>query len=100
MKDITTEPIISVKGLTKKYGQTTALDNLTLTVGKGEVLGYLGPNGAGKTTTIRLLLGLAKATEGTATVLGKDANTHAAELHKDIAYVPGETSYWPNMTGA
>jgi ABC-2 type transport system ATP-binding protein len=100
MKETTMEPIISVDGLTKTYGKTTALDHLTITVNKGEVLGYLGPNGAGKTTTIRLLLGLAKATEGTATILGKDANTHAAELHKDIAYVPGETSYWPNMTGA
>jgi ABC-2 type transport system ATP-binding protein len=100
MKETTMEPIISVDGLTKIYGKTTALDHLTLSVNKGEVLGYLGPNGAGKTTTIRLLLGLAKATEGTAVILGKDASAHAAELHKDIAYVPGETSYWPNMTGA
>jgi len=94
------QPIIEIIQLTKRYGNTIALDNLTLTVTKGEVLGFLGPNGAGKTTTIRLLLGLIKPTSGTATILGKNASRHAAELHKDIAYVPGETNYWPNLTGA
>lgn len=92
--------IIEAKGLTKRYGDFTALDRLDLTVKKGEILGYLGPNGAGKTTTIRLLLGLIKASEGSATIFGKDATEHAAELHKRMAYVPGETSFWPNMTGA
>jgi ABC-2 type transport system ATP-binding protein len=93
------QPIIEIIQLTKRYGNTIALDNLTLTVTKGEVLGFLGPNGAGKTTTIRLLLGLIKPTSGTAAILGKSATRHAAELHKDIAYVPGETNYWPNLTG-
>lgn len=90
---------IETKGLTKRYGHKAALDNLDITVYKGEVLGYLGPNGAGKTTTIRLLLGLIKPTSGTATIEGQSVWQNPAELHKDIAYVPGETSYWPNMTG-
>ena len=92
--------IIKTEGLTKKYGHVTALNNLDLEVKKGEVLGYLGPNGAGKTTTIRLLLGLVKASSGKATILGKDVLRDAAELHRSLAYVPGETSFWPNLTGA
>lgn len=94
------EPIIKTEGLTKRYGNFTALNQLDITVRKGEILGYLGPNGAGKTTTIRLLLGLIKPSEGSVAIFGKDAGASAAELHKRIAYVPGETSYWPNMTGA
>jgi ABC-2 type transport system ATP-binding protein len=93
------DTIIETKGLTKRYGHKAALDNLDITVRKGEVLGYLGPNGAGKTTTIRLLLGLIKPSEGTATIDGQSVWHNPAELHKNIAYVPGETSYWPNMTG-
>ena len=92
--------IIQTKDLTKVYGNNVALDNLTLEVQAGEVLGYLGPNGAGKTTTIRLLLGLLEPTKGKATIFGKDAARDAAEIHKDIAYVPGETSYWPSLSGA
>jgi ABC-2 type transport system ATP-binding protein len=92
--------VIETKGLTKKYGKTTALDHLDLTVNKGEVIGYLGPNGAGKTTTIRLLLGLIKPSSGEALLFGKDARSDPATLHRRIAYVPGDTSYWPNMTGA
>ncbi len=92
--------IIQTKNLTKKYGKTAALDTLNLEVREGEVLGYLGPNGAGKTTTIRLLLGLIKPTHGHATIFGKDAMHDAADIHKDIAYVPGETSYWPSLSGA
>jgi len=94
------DTIIETKGLTKRYGSFTALDRLDITVKKGEILGYLGPNGAGKTTTIRLLLGLIKPSEGTATIFGKDASRNAAEIHRRVAYVPGETSFWPNMTGA
>lgn len=92
--------IIETKNLTKRYDKTTALDRLTLTVNEGEALGYLGPNGAGKTTTIRLLLGLIAPTSGSATVFGMDAMAHAAQIHKDLAYVPGETSYWPSLSGA
>lgn len=94
------DTVIETKGLTKRYGNFTALDRLDISVKKGEILGYLGPNGAGKTTTIRLLLGLIKASEGSAKIFGKDALHNAAEIHKNIAYVPGETNFWPNMTGA
>ena len=94
------EPVIVTKNLTKRYGNTTALGNLNLEVKKGEVLGYLGPNGAGKTTTIRLLLGLIKPIEGEAKIFGLDTAADAALLHRRIAYVPGETSFWPNMSGA
>lgn len=92
--------IIKTEGLTKRYGAKTALDHLTITVNKGEVIGYLGPNGAGKTTTIRLLLGLIKPSTGSATIFGEDAAKKAASIHSHIAYVPGETSYWPSLTGA
>lgn len=92
--------VLRTQGLTKKYGMVAALDSLDLELTKGEILGYLGPNGAGKTTTIRLLLGLIRPTSGSATIFGQDAMRDAAELHKRIAYVPGETSYWPGLTGA
>lgn len=92
--------VLRTEKLTKHYGSVAALEALNLEVKKGEILGYLGPNGAGKTTTIRLLLGLIAPTRGKATIFGLDAQRHAAEIHKDIAYVPGETSYWPNLTGA
>lgn len=92
--------IIETKNLTKRYGDKAALDNLTLSVHTGEVLGYLGPNGAGKTTTIRLLLGLIKPTGGSATIFGEDSFKKAPHIHQRIAYVPGETSYWPSMSGA
>ncbi len=92
--------IITVKNLTKRYGKKAALDKLNLTVKKGEILGYLGPNGAGKTTTIRLLLGLIKPSDGSATIMGEDVTAHPATIHRNVAYVPGETSYWPGMSGA
>lgn len=92
--------IIETKNLTKKYGQKAALDDLDLSVTKGEVLGYLGPNGAGKTTTIRLLLGLIRPTRGSATLFGEDVAKKAADIHRRIAYVPGETSLWPSLSGA
>ena len=91
--------VIEAKNLTKRYGKFVALDKLNLEVYEGEVLGYLGPNGAGKTTTIRLLLGLIEPSAGEARVLGEDASKRAAEIHKNIAYVPGETSYWPSLSG-
>ena len=94
------DTVIQTTGLTKKYGPTTALDQLDIVIQKGEVIGYLGPNGAGKTTTIRLLLGLIKPTSGHAQIFGLDAYKAAAQIHKDIAYVPGEANLWPNLTGA
>lgn len=92
--------ILQTKNLTKRYGDKAALDNLTLSVKKGEILGYLGPNGAGKTTTIRLLLGLIKPTSGSVTIFDQDAIKKAAQTHARIAYVPGEISYWPSLSGA
>lgn len=94
------ETAIHIEGLSKKYGNFTALSPLNLDVSKGEVLGYLGPNGAGKTTTIRLLLGLIHPTEGSARIFGLDAQKQKIEVHQRIAYVPGEAMLWPSLTGA
>ncbi|KDN22825.1 ABC transporter ATP-binding protein [Amycolatopsis rifamycinica] len=90
---------ITADGLTKAFGRTRALDGLDLTVHTGEVHGFLGPNGAGKTTTIRVLLGLMRADGGRATLLGGDPWTDATELHRRLAYVPGDVTLWPNLTG-
>jgi ABC-2 type transport system ATP-binding protein len=91
--------IIRTAGLVKRYGHTRALDGLDFSVQEGEVHGLLGPNGAGKSTTIRILLGLARATSGTAEVFGRHPWRDAVELHRRIAYVPGDVSVWPNLTG-
>ena len=85
--------------LSKKFGKLTALDGIGLKVNEGEVFGYIGPNGAGKTTTIRVLLGILQATQGSAKVFGLDAWKDAVEIHKRIAYVPGDVNLWPNLTG-
>ncbi|MCL2518311.1 MAG: ABC transporter ATP-binding protein [Oscillospiraceae bacterium] len=90
---------LEIKNLTKKFGKFTALDNIDLTVNEGEVFGYIGPNGAGKTTTIRVLLGILQASGGSAKVFGLDAWKDAVEIHKRIAYVPGDVNLWPNLTG-
>lgn len=91
--------ILKTSNLTKTFGKVTALDGVNLEVNKGEVYGFIGPNGAGKTTTIRILLGILKATHGEATIFGKDAWKDAVEIHKRIAYVPGEVNLWSNLTG-
>lgn len=91
--------IIEVKNLVKKYGSFTALNGVNLEVNQGEIYGFIGPNGAGKTTTIRVLLGILKATAGQATIFGMDAWKDAVEIHKRVAYVPGEVNLWPNLTG-
>jgi ABC-2 type transport system ATP-binding protein len=85
--------------LSKNFGSTRALSELDLEVATGEVLGYLGPNGAGKTTTIRLLLGLIRATSGRAEIFGVDCQADPVTAHRHIAYVPGEVSLWPSLTG-
>ena len=90
---------ISTSALVKDFGTTRALDRLDLTVPAGEVHGFLGPNGAGKTTTIRVLLGLLRKDGGEVTLLGGDPWHDAAELHRRLAYVPGEVNLWPNLTG-
>lgn len=91
--------VIEATGLVKKFGRTRALDGLDLTVDEGEVHGFLGPNGAGKSTTIRVLLGMLRARGGTATVLGRDPWRDAVSIHRDLAYVPGDVSLWPNLSG-
>ena len=91
---------IGTEGLSKRYGATEALSDLNLGVAEGEVIGYLGPNGAGKTTTIRLLLGLITATAGRAHLFGVDCQRQPVLAHRRLAYVPGEASLWPSLTGA
>ena len=91
---------IQTYGLTKRYGETLALDSLDLTVREGEVYGYLGPNGAGKTTTIRLLLGLHRASEGRAELFGIDAWKDPVTAQRRVAYVAGKPALWPQMTAA
>ncbi|GAA3516577.1 ABC transporter ATP-binding protein [Aeromicrobium panaciterrae] len=93
------DPVIDISGLVKKFGSFTALDGLDLTVAQGEVHGFLGPNGAGKSTTIRVLLGLLRASRGSVTLFGKDPWSDAAELHRRLAYVPGDVNLWPNLSG-
>jgi ABC-2 type transport system ATP-binding protein len=90
---------ISMSGVVKTFGQTRALDHLDLEVRTGEVHGFLGPNGAGKTTAIRVLLGLLRADEGRSVLLGGDPWRDAVELHRRLAYVPGDVSLWPNLSG-
>ncbi|WP_370585423.1 ATP-binding cassette domain-containing protein [Nocardia sp. XZ_19_231] len=96
---MTDNPAIAITGLTKSFGRTQALDELDLTVHTGEVHGFLGPNGAGKTTTIRVLLGLLRADSGTIRVLGSDPWSDAVAVHARLAYVPGEVTLWPGITG-
>ncbi|WP_373894896.1 ATP-binding cassette domain-containing protein [Virgibacillus sp. CBA3643] len=91
--------VLQVNNLTKKFGNFTALDDVNIEVNKGEIYGFIGPNGAGKSTTIRVLLGILKATEGEAKIFGKDVWADAVEIHKHIAYVPGDVNLWPNLTG-
>jgi ABC-2 type transport system ATP-binding protein len=91
--------VIETRSLAKSFGRTRALDGLDLSVEEGEVHGFLGPNGAGKTTTIRVLLGLLKADAGTASVLGASSWTDIESIHRRIAYVPGDVTLWPNLTG-
>jgi ABC-2 type transport system ATP-binding protein len=91
--------VIELRDIVKTFGPTRALDHLDLTVEAGEVHGFLGPNGAGKSTTIRVLLGLLRTDSGTASLLGGDTWRDAADLHRRLAYVPGDVSLWPNLTG-
>ncbi|GAA2452228.1 ABC transporter ATP-binding protein [Streptomyces glaucus] len=92
-------PALEASGLHKSFGRTHALDGLDLRVEAGEVHGFLGPNGAGKSTAIRILLGLLRADAGTASVLGRDPWRDAVEVHRRIAYVPGDVTLWRNLSG-
>ncbi|MFA7575408.1 MAG: ABC transporter ATP-binding protein [Arcobacteraceae bacterium] len=91
--------IIEIKGLSKSYGKQVALEGVNLNVKRGEVYGFIGPNGAGKSTTIRILLGMIKKDGGVVKILGKDPWDNAVEIHKKIAYIPGDVNLWPNLTG-
>ncbi|MFF0149826.1 ATP-binding cassette domain-containing protein [Micromonospora sp. NPDC005203] len=93
------ETPIAVSGLVKTFGRTRALDGLDLTVRTGEVHGFLGPNGAGKSTTIRALLGLLRTDAGAVRLLGGDPWRDAVALHRRLAYVPGDVTLWPNLSG-
>ena len=93
------DPVIDVGGLVKAFGSARALDGLDLQVGAGEVHGFLGPNGSGKTTTIRVVLGMLRADEGRVRLLGGDPWRDAVDLHRRLAYVPGDVSLWPKLSG-
>jgi ABC-2 type transport system ATP-binding protein len=90
---------IEIRALRKSFGRTAALDGLDLEVRAGEVHAFLGPNGAGKTTTIRILLGLLRKDAGEAELLGGDPWRDAVTLHRRLAYVPGDVTLWPGLTG-
>jgi ABC-2 type transport system ATP-binding protein len=91
--------VIDVVDLHKRFGHVRALDGLNLQVAEGEIHGFLGPNGAGKTTTIRILLGVLRATSGHVRLFGRDPWRDAVALHREIAYVPGDVTLWPALTG-
>lgn len=91
--------VLKTTNLTKKFGKLTALDGVDMDVDEGEIFGFIGPNGAGKSTTIRILLGILRPTAGEAKIFGKDAWKDAVDVHKRIAYVPGDVNLWPNLTG-
>lgn len=90
---------IEIRDLHKHFGRVRALDGLNLQVSDGEVHGFLGPNGAGKSTTIRILLGLLARTSGEVRMLGRDPWAEAVSLHREIAYVPGDVTLWPSLSG-
>ena len=91
--------VVEARSLVKRFGAVTALDGLDLSVRTNEIHGFLGPNGAGKSTTIRALLGQLRLSSGTVAVFGQDAWRHAVDIHSRLAYVPGDTMLWPNLTG-
>ncbi|AYM02047.1 ABC transporter ATP-binding protein [Levilactobacillus yiduensis] len=94
-----TNPVLQINHLQKKFGHFQALKDITFDVRPGEVFGFIGPNGAGKSTTIRVLLGLIRATGGTASIFGQNVWTDSVAIHQRLAYVPGDVYLWPNLTG-
>lgn len=91
--------IVKVEGLQKSFGKFQALSDVTFTVNAGEVIGFIGPNGAGKSTTIRTLLGIIQRDAGNVDIFGKDVWKESLDIHKRIAYVPGDVALWGNLTG-
>ena len=91
--------VIETKDLIKYYGKIQALKSINLTVNEGEVYGFIGPNGAGKSTTLRILMGLLHKTSGEVKLFGEDPWDNSVNLHRRVAYVPGEVNLWPNLTG-
>ncbi|GAA3569410.1 ABC transporter ATP-binding protein [Amycolatopsis ultiminotia] len=90
---------LALQDIRKSFGRTRALDGLTMTVRTGDIHGFLGPNGAGKSTTLRIVLGLLRADAGTARLLGGDPWRDAVRLHRRLAYVPGDVTLWPDLSG-
>lgn len=94
-----TEAIIQLKNLTKKYDEQYAVNDLSLTIKKGEIFGLLGPNGAGKTTTILMILGLSEPTSGKVTVCGIDSTRNPIGVKKRVGYLPDNVGFYTHMTG-
>ncbi len=92
-----TEAVVEIENLTKRYNEFTALDSLTMRVEKGQILGFIGPNGAGKTTTIRILVGLLKATSGTAKIAGADCLRDSRKIKRLVGYMPDNFGSYNNM---
>lgn len=92
-----TTPVVEINNLTKRYGEFTALDNLSLTLDRGSILGFIGPNGAGKTTTIKILVGLSKATSGSATIAGEDCLANPKKVRELVGYMPDKFGSYDNM---
>ncbi|MEO1614733.1 MAG: ABC transporter ATP-binding protein [Planctomycetota bacterium] len=91
------EPVVQTRDLTKRYGEFTALDSLSIEVGRGQILGFIGPNGAGKTTTIRILVGLARPTSGSAKIAGADCVTESRKIKRLVGYMPDDFGKYSNM---
>ena len=91
------EPMIVLEGLTKSYGKHRGIENISFSVNSGEIFGFIGPNGAGKSTTIRTLMGLLKPTGGCASIFGLDCGQYAAEIAKDVGYLPSENCYYNDL---
>ncbi|HLK91034.1 MAG TPA: ABC transporter ATP-binding protein [Polyangia bacterium] len=91
--------MIETTGLCKRFGDTRAVEDLSLRIEAGEVVGFLGPNGSGKTTTIRLLMGLLRPSAGRAAILGHDCHADAVALKRDVGYLPDEPFLYPYLTG-
>src|SRR5947209_719878 len=91
-------PLIEIRGLTKRFGAFTAVDNVSFTVARGEVLGFLGPNGAGKSTTMRMLAGFMTPTAGTASICGHDVQSDSVAARKMLGFLPEGAPTYPDMT--